>query len=175
MILQNIQDILEKEEFICSILPANETLPVERLQVFLGSDLKNRERMLEIRAGLQQLSQEITSLPQPQTPPARVQFLVQLPFKVKDSALSQVASMLLFLNPLIDLPGFELDELHGRVTYRYVWIIKPEAIDALLILSIVSTILLNLSLCSDNIESLADGKLSFNDLLAQAVQLTEKS
>ena len=174
MVLKRIQDILEKEEFICSISSANETISFDRLLVFLGSDVKKRERILEIKAGHQQVAPEFI-LPQTTTLPYRIQFLIQLPFKVQDIALNQVASLLLFLNQFIDLPGFELDELNGQVIYRYVWIIKPEAIDAPLIMSIMGAIMLNLSLSSDTIESLANGTTSFNDLLSQIVQFTENS
>jgi hypothetical protein len=174
MVLKEIQKILEKEEFICSFSPATEKIPVERLLVFLNLDLKKRERMVEISAAQQQTSPDFL-ISQPVSLPYRLQFRLSLPFKVEDIALNQVASMLLFLNQFIDLPGFELDELNGQVIYRYVWIIKPEAIDASLIMSIMGAIMLNLSLFGETIESLAKGEMSFNDLLSHIVTLIEQT
>lgn len=174
MVLENIKSILEKEEFTCSISSATAEIPVERLTVFLGLDVKKRERILEIMALQQQALPEFSS-PKKDTLPYRLHFRVPLPFKIKDLNMNQVASLLLFLNQFIDLPGFELDELNGQVIYRYVWIIKPDVIDAPLIMSIMGSVLLNLSLFSETIESLASGEMTFTELLAQIIQLIEHS
>lgn len=174
MVLEDLKRLLEKEEFDCVFASATEQFPFDRLVVLLGLDPKERERTLEIVAGQQQVSPEFI-LPQSSNLPYRLQFRVQLPFKVQDIALNQVASLLLFLNQFIDLPGFELNELEGQVLYRYVWIIPPSAIDATLLMSIIGSILLNLGMFSDTIESLADGKMSFNDLLAQVIKMAETS
>jgi len=170
MILKEIQKILEKNEFICSFFQMDNQAPFDRLLVFLGLDLKKRERMLEVIAVEQPIPPEYI-LPQSTPLPSRIQFRTELPFQIQDIALNQVASLLLFLNQLVDLPGFELDELNGKVFYRYVWVIHPHLIDATLMMSIMGAVMLNLSLFSETIESLADGKVSFNDLLSQITQL----
>lgn len=170
MVLKEIQNLLEKEDFSCSIFSANKKAPLDCLSVFLGLDIKKRERILEIIASQQPISPEFT-LPQGALTPYRIQFRIELPFKVQDLALNQVASFILFLNQFIDLPGFELDELNGQVVYRYVWIIKAEAIDSPLIMSIMGSVLLNLSLFSETIESLANGSMTFNELLSQITSL----
>lgn len=174
MILNLIKEILEKEDFECTLAQATEQIPLDRLLVFLGLSAKKQERMLEIIASQQQVSPEFT-LPKTTALPYRLQFRIQLPFKVQDKALSQVASLLLFLNQFIDLPGFELNELEGQVLYRYVWIIEPSSISSTLIMSIIGATMLNLGLFAETIESLADGKMSFNDLLSQIINIAETS
>lgn len=174
MILQKIQSLLEAEGVECLLLPATKNLPFDHLKVMLELDDKKRERLLEIVALPQQTQAESTP-PQVFNLPDRIQFRVQLPFKVQDLALNQVASLLLFLNQLSDFPGFELDELEGRVTYRYVWISPSTLLDSPSLMSIISAFMLNLRLFSDTIESLADGQTSFNDLLAQVVHLLDIS
>lgn len=174
MVLEKVKEILEEEEFECALSPSTPEFPADRLLVFLALDPKKRERMLEIAAGQQQAGVEFM-IPQAAAMPYRIQFTVKLPFKVIDSALSQVASLLHFINQFIDLPGFELNEMDGEVIYRYVWIISPSVIDAALMMSIVGSMMLNLSLFSENIESLADGRMSFNDLLTQLVKISEKA
>lgn len=174
MVLEGIKKILDQEEFACSLSSATEEAPFERLSVFLGLDAKKRERLLEVLAGQEQVSPEFT-LPEATSFPYRIQFRAQLPFKVENLALNQVASLLLFLNQFIDLPGFELDELEGQVVYRYVWIAESTSINKPLILSIMGYIMLNLSMFSETIESLAEGKVSFNDLLSQIVKLADRS
>jgi hypothetical protein len=174
MVLNNIKKLLEKEEFDCTFFSATENVPVDRLLVFLGLDKKERERMVEIIAGQQQVSPEF-NLPNADSLPYRLHFRVSLPFKVQDSALNQVASLLLFLNQFMDLPGFELNELNGQVIYRYVWVIQPTAIEPTLLMSILGSIMLNLGMFSDNIESLADGTMSFNELLTQIINIADPS
>lgn len=172
MVLEMIKKILEQEQFECAITSATAAFPLDRLIVFLALDMKKRERMLEIYGIQQQVSPGLM-LPETATFPYHLQFRVILPFKVQDMALNQVASLLLYLNQLIDLPGFELDELEGQVTYRYVWISEPALITPSLIMSIIGAIMLNLGLFAETIESLADGKVSFNDLLSQIVKISE--
>ncbi len=174
MILNRLQELLEKEEFECSFIPGTKDLPFDRLVVFLSFDDQERERILEIVAHEQQVSPEFT-LPSAVTLPYRLQFRVNLPFKIEDLALNQVASLVLFLNQYLDLPGFDLNELEGQVSYRYVWIISPDAVDRLLLLSILGSITLNLGIFSDTIETLANGQISFNDLLSQMIQMVDHS
>lgn len=174
MNLKQIQTILEKEEFTCSLFSADEYIPRDRLLVFLGLDLKKREQLLEVSAAQQPIASEY-ALPQGVSLPFRIQFRVELPFKIEDLALNQVASLVLFLNQFTELPGFELDELNGKAIYRYVWIINPEVITATMIMSIMGSIMLNLNLFSETIESLAEGKISFNDLLSQIVEIANRS
>lgn len=174
MILQKIQTLLEAEGVECLLLSATKNLPFDHLKVMLELDDKKRERLLEIVALPQQAQAEAVS-PQVFNLPDRIQFRVQLPFKVQDLALNQVASLLLFLNQLSDFPGFELDELEGGVAYRYVWISPSTLLDSPSLMSIVSAVMLNLRLFSDTIESLADGQTSFNDLLTQVTRLLDTS
>ena len=174
MALERIKKILEKEEFDCTLSQGTEHVPFDRLLVFLGLDGKERERMVEIIAGQQQVSPEFI-LPKAAILPYRVQFRVHLPFEVEDIALNQVASLILFLNQFIDLPGFELNELEGKVLYRYVWIMQPSSIDSTLIMSIMGGIMLNIGMFCDTIESLADGKTSFNELLSQIIKIADAS
>lgn len=174
MVLNELKALLEKEEFDCTLIPSTMQVPFDRLLVHLGLDAKERERLLEIMASQQPVSPEFV-LPQSTPLPYRLQFRIQLPFKVQDMALSQVSSLLLFLNQFIDLPGFELNELEGEVLYRYVWIIHPTAIDATLLMSILGSMMLNLGLFTDTIETLANGKMSFNELLAQVIKIAENS
>lgn len=174
MELGEIKKILDKEAFECALTPPTAVCPFERLLVFLALDMNKRERILEISLGQQQISPEL-KLSKEAKFPLRLEFRVKLPFKVQDMALSQVAHLLHFLNQRVDLPGFELNELEGEVFYRYVWLTEPEFITPSLIMNIVGAVMLNLGLFSETIESLAEGKISFNDLLSQIISITENA
>lgn len=174
MVLDRMKALLEDEEYGCTLAPPTEDLPLERLFVFLGFDDQKRERLLEISATQQPTSPEF-SVPNGETLPIRILFKVLLPFKVKNTALNQVASLILFLNQMLDLPGFELNELEGRILYRYVWITHPKSIDKILLMSIIGGVMLNLGLFAGTIESLADGRMTFNELLEKIVKMSGKS
>ncbi len=174
MVLNQIQALLEKEEYECSFVTASENIPFDRLLVFIGIDDKERERILEIVESQPQVSPEYV-LPEGANIPYRLHFRIQLPFEIQDIALNQVASLLLFLNQYIDLPGFELNEIEGKVLYRYVWIMQSATLDILPLMVILGAIMLNLGLFANTIETLADGQMTFNDLLAQIIQTIETS
>ncbi len=168
--LNHIQAILEQEKFSCVLYPATEQPSPARLLVFLGNDYKKREQILEITSQEQQLHKNLTEYPS-LTPYHRLQFRILFPFEVKEAALNQVASLILFLNQLLDLPGLELNELNNQVSYRYVWLVKEEGIDAKLVLSLVGTILLIMELFTQMIEYLADGTTTFNELLEEVIKV----
>lgn len=166
--LNRLKELLE-ESFDCSLAASTATTPMDRLLLSLGLDGKKREQILEIIATQQQAPPEL-ALPSSVTLPYRLQFRFLLPFEVQSLAMNQVASLLLFLNQMLDLPGFELNELEGQVIYRYIWVTQMENIDRLSLLSIIGSIMLTLALFTETIESVAEGKLSFNELLAQIVE-----
>ncbi len=171
MTLEKIKNILEKEHFDCSYFSEKEK---NHLLLHLGFDDKKREKVLEIAAYDLPISPEHNSLEQG-TLPLKIQFKTIFPFKIEDSSLNQVASFFLFINQLIEFPGFELDELNGIASFRYVWLTDAGMIEPPLVLSIIGSIMMNLVLFSDNIESLSMGDKTFNDLLEVIARLTASS
>lgn len=167
--LNRIQKFLEKEQLECSLHPAIDPAFLDRLLVWVGKDFKEREQIIEI-----------TSQEQPfhlTTPTSehyyRIQFSYLFPFKVEDLAIPQVASLLLFLNQLLDFPGLELNELENQVAYRYVWLTSTKGLDSLLAVSLIGLIALILDLFTQSIERLADGSTTFNELLEEVIHLTQ--
>lgn len=142
----------------------------EIVQLVLGKDSKEREILLKITPIQQRPSEEILTGNEDELP-FRLQFSCQLPFKVDDMSLSQTASLLLFLNTWIDLPGFELHELKGEIYYRYVWLMQKSILNSYFFNTMVGAFILNLSLFQETIEKVASGKESFNDFLKSVVKL----
>lgn len=164
-LLSQIQSLLKKENYPYLHASPSENNPQERLIISLGVDQKKRELKVEVTEhSLPRLPKFETKTPE--AFPSRIQFKLVLPFKVVNSSLNEISSLLHFLNQSIDIPGFELDELEGRVIYRYVWLTSPAHLDEVSVLTIFSGITLNLMLFSDNIESIAKGQTTFNDLLS---------
>lgn len=171
--LKEICRELEKQDFECLLIPASPEMPLDRLLVSLGFDSKTRKKMVEILSVQMDIPAEMASSGYEDSP-YRLQFTTVLPFKIEDMALNQVASLVLFINRFLDLPGFELNELEGKISYRYVWMTERSHCDRLLVLSIIGGIMLNLTLFSDMIESLADGHETFDDLLSKIIKMVNE-
>lgn len=175
--LKEIQAILEKEQFESAFMEENNEIPLSRVLVFLGVDSKKRERIVEITAKEQVLQDKKPSTNKGAENPTYffIQYEYSFPFTVDDLALSQVSSLLLFLNQLSDFPGFELNELDNEVYFRYVWIVKKSGVDSKLVASIIGNILLHIELFSLSIERLAKGEVTFNDLLKDVLKMTQQA
>ncbi len=167
-LLNRLQNFLEEEEYQSIFLPASEKLAIDSLLILLGLDKQQREQKLEIIEFPQNINFES---PQPEAAQiSRLQFKVLLPFKVNDLAINDVSAFIHFINQSIDLPGYEFNELEGQVIYRYVWITSGENFDKNIVKTILIVIEMNLVLFSEIIESLAHGKVTFNDLLSDIVK-----
>ena len=160
MTIKEMQKLFEQKEFICSYQNGNP----EILSVILSRDSQQRERLLQIDMVDPKLMNPYDQ-PLHTDLPARVQFRIELPFSIEDIALNQVGSLLHFLNQIMEFPAFILDELNGKITYRYVWIAPLSMITSSTLLTIFGMMMLNLDLFSDIIESLADGTSTFDELL----------
>lgn len=172
MVVEKIKAILDEQKMEYSSLSKDSPFR-NSLLVFLEIDQKKRERILEISVDTEPL-QPHSMMPQEGDLPYSIRFVVKLPFKIEGIALNQVASLLHFINQSIALPGFELNELEGVVAYRYVWIIDDSSLHKMTIMTIISSIMINLAFFSETIESLSDGKLSFNDLLLKITNINNK-
>lgn len=173
--LKQIQGILEKEKFECSIIQATEKHPQDRLLIFLGLDAKKREQILEITAQQQVFQPDTSTDTSSSKGYFRIQFQHLFPFSVDDMALNQVGSLILFLNHMSDFPGLDLDELDSQVSYRYVWLAKATGIDAPLVISLVGNVKLTLELFAPSLERLASGETTFNALLQEVIQIAKSS
>lgn len=171
--LKQFQKALKDEEYDCSLVEATDVIPYERLLVFLGVDDKERERILEITALRQEFFKELIPGESHEPEFFRVQYQIGLPFKIKLDACVQVSSFICYLNRLIELPGFEMDEINLQLSYRYVLMYGEEKFNKKLFLSIVGLTLLVLELFGSSLEKVASGETTFNELLEQIVHMAQ--
>jgi hypothetical protein len=169
-ILQQIQKDLLAERYDCTLELANEKIPNDQLIVFIGNDASDREKILLITAVEQIMQGEESKAPEPYY---LVHFHVVLSFAVAPLAASQTGSTLLFINRLLELPGFELSEIEEKVNYRYVLFMHGAHVDKLLLFSIIGNIMMTLDLFGSIIESVAIGQKTFNDLLEEMLTVTK--
>ena len=135
--LKKYRQVLEEEQLDCSILSESEQVPYERLLVFMGLDEKERERFLEITCLKQAILPDVLNENNKQPEFFRVQYTLPLPFDVKDDAASQVSGFICYLNKMLELHGFEFDEVHLKVSYRYVFVYGEKDFNKQLFISLV--------------------------------------
>ena len=172
--LSQFQKIIREEEFDCSLVEATEIVPYDRLIVFLGLDEKERERILEVTILKQEFMKGLDLLDENGPVFFRVQFNVGFPFGIKPEATSQVSSLICYLNRLMELPGFEMDEISLQLSYRYILLYGEEKFNKKLLISIVGLIMLLLELFSSTLERVAVGEATFNKLLEEIIAISQK-
>ncbi len=171
--LNKFQRFLDSSELDSTVLAGDTATPHDRLLIYGGQDYQKRERIVEVTSQIQQLGQNLGAKSQVEY--IRVQFQVTLPFKVVEFAARDTSSLLLFLNKMIELPGWEFNELDDRIDYRYVLLAKSDGIDEDLFAGILGVILLLCQLFTEVIEQIASGKRTFNDLMEEVVQIASKN
>ena len=171
-ILQSMEKTLETEGIDCSFESPSDEIPYPRLMVYLGTDHKDRDQVLEIISQVQEMGEVLKEIPvQPNY--VRVQFQSCFPFTVKDHALHDTTGALMFINRLLDLPGFELSEIDDKLFYRYVLLTTKDEVDKQLLLGIVGNVMLLLDMYTEMIEQLAEGKMTFNEILEKVIECAE--
>lgn len=171
-VLQHLEKILKESEIDCSIEPGGEAIPFGRLLVYLGQDLKDRERVIAITTQMQELF-DIFRKTATEKQFVRVQFEIPFPYDVKDSAMFDTLSLLAYLNRLSELPGFELDEMSGKIFYRYVLLTTKTDIEKEIVLGILGVIMLLMDLYGEAIEKIANGEKTFEELLQEVLKVVE--
>ncbi|MCB1135450.1 MAG: hypothetical protein KDK78_04190 [Chlamydiia bacterium] len=162
--LSGVESLLKEGGYDCAVLGDTDSPLGEYLQVFLGVDAAGAEQTVAI-----QIVKDLLGDPRLKTKVPvqllKVSFVSELAVEVQDMAVEDVACLLHFINRTMDLPGFELDETRGRVTYRYVHLTPDRKDDLGLVRALVGVVRLFLELFSGAIREVAEGEKSFNDVL----------
>jgi hypothetical protein len=164
MILHHISSLLKDTFLDCSYLPASDIEPTDHLIVTTEIAHKKKRKVIKISAFEQQFDPSLLKKPLSDLY-YRIHFSYDFPDEVSALALNEMASMLLFLNQIIDWPGFQLDELNNSISYRFNWLVKNSAIDTIQLTIILGNILLILDMFNESIQQIASGQSTFNELL----------
>lgn len=164
-ILESIKKNLEKERIDCFIQQESEDLEA-RLFVYAGEN-QNKVQLLSIAARTMELreGESLTSL----------QFEAFFPFTVTDRAVVDVSQFLHFLNQQLEVPGFCLNHFDHIIMYRYVLFIDPPHIPQKIVLSLVGLSIFFQDMFSQTLERLAEGKVSFVELMQEVHDLLQKA
>jgi len=171
-VLKTIKTALDAADVDSVIQPADATTPHPRLILYTGKDIKGRGQMLEMTADAVEMGQELSNDPEEKGRSyLRLQMDSVFPFSVKPSSLAETAQFLHFINLQIDVPGFYLDYFNNIILYRYVMMADADHIPLRMLFSMIGIIMLLQDLFEAPLERLANGEVTFIDLL-QEIQKT---
>ncbi|MUG93197.1 hypothetical protein F7734_12450 [Scytonema sp. UIC 10036] len=106
--ISQLLPILQQNGFVTQLLPANNEFPNEQLFVALGTEHKYQTWKLEMLL-----------LPGVDAPPLLQLFLL-LPLEVKETVISDLVSVIVYLNDRLPLPGFGFNWQDGIIYYRLI-------------------------------------------------------
>lgn len=165
-VLHTIEKAAKHQKLDVSFFKASQDVPYDSLVVFLGADNQNRPYALNVTVQKQILD------PKKESGLFRVEFKVKIPFKIEDFSFSQTSNLVALLNHFLDLPGLEVNEADRELFYRYVLLIDEKGINETLLIGLMGMIKFILDIHTPSLESVASGKMSYDELLEQALNVT---
>lgn len=166
--LESIKELLDEELLDSQIVEADEE--VNRfLSVFVGEDHKNRGYWLNIRLAPQMISDGIAEIEEGYLKASyfSLTYSLEFPFPVKTYAVANAARLVAFLNHSIHLPGFELNEVEEKVSFRYVTMVRKEGVSKQNVMAILGSIFLFKDMYSETLEKVCSGSMSMNEVLEE--------
>ena len=174
VLFKKIQEILKKENLDYSFFPADKKTPFARVAVYIGEDYKNRPIALEISAIEQEIAHKLLQLEDDHKTYYRIQFQFGFPFSVLPIAMRDTSSLLFFLNQLLELPSFQLDEANSLISYRYVFLATDQMIDQRILLMVLSTAMMYVQLYAPLLEQIALHERTLDAVLKEALEGVKK-
>lgn len=170
--IKHINETLKTEGFDSFIVEPSEQAPWYTILLYMGYDAKNRERIVEIRIKEQELGQSFAQNTTNLFNYYYMSFTLKLPFECKDEYLYDLGSAIIWLNRTLDIPGFELNEVDSKISYRAVHL-TSENFDKQILLSLCGLITLYVSLYADMLENICVGRKTFTETLEEILELTK--
>ena len=177
--LEKIHALLKNMGYECSQIVPGEMEMCDRLHlrpsllVLLGFSQKREEQILEMSTT--PLLEPKALPPKAISPYYQVDFVIPIPLALVPEARRELMSLILFLNQLLDWPGFILDELHDQLFYRYAWLAKESMWEERSFGLLLGTFELYVKLFSDIIQSVGSGKASLEQILQQVLDLYQNT
>lgn len=165
--LKLLEEHLNSKEYPSIYHDRSDEIPFPSLVLFLGNDLKGRERTIEI------MLKEQLDFPTQESDLASKQYTLHFryifPFEPSEENLIDTIRLVSYLNYNFEVPGLEIDEVTNRLQYRYVsfGLMNNPSLDTAY--SIVGVLVMFIELFSEPLEMVASGKMSMNELLEKAL------
>lgn len=173
-ILIKLSTDLKKEHMDCVVFDADQEFTKPRLLVYLGNDDEKRERVLEITVDEQVLPSHFKDYTHMEVKEGiyrlQVQSIVPIEFVPKQAG--DIASVINFLNGMLELPGFLSDEVENKVLYRTVQLIAQKELTTVILTGIVGMHRMVLDVFTSLLQKVGTGQMSYFEFLDEVVKYT---
>lgn len=158
--LDNLLYLLKKEEFDCILVESADPVPHEKVVVSLGKGSGDIPQFLDIYYSEQPAGPLSTKGFTYKT----YTFSTRYSLEYNSDTVYETARFVNLLNTLVEIPGFEINELEQLIRYRYIFLSSAE-IEKELLLTIVGMHIFAVDMVLPLIDSIVSGKASFEDIL----------
>ncbi len=167
--LKSLKQFLESQDMKCTFIPKSEEIPIDQVFVYMGQDDSDRDLLLQIRVVEQELEGvELQGVTKKNMSYHHMHFLVNLPLKINEHCIGDVARMVLLLNKSLSVPGFEFSEVDRMVYYRYVLMTSGGRFNGNIVMSIIGMIMFNIDVFSKTIEDVGTGARTLVEVVEEA-------
>jgi len=156
--LEALKEFFLKEEYQAEIEAGTEVSP-KQLVVLFGRDTKGQDLFLHLT-----LLDETTKPPPEEKSLHFLQFYSLFPYEIKESALSEMARLILSINASFDLAGFGMMEGNKLFFYRYVHICEAKTFSDDVLHAIVDSMSLLFETFLPSLTDVASGKKTIDEL-----------
>lgn len=163
-ILETIKNELTKEGLDSFIQREEENFP--KLLIYTGSN-QEKTQVIEIVAQNTDVASAIGCL--------NLQLNAVFPFTVKESATTDVAQFLHFLNLQLEVPGLFLNLLDQTIVYRYVFLAEPGHVPTKNIMSLIGLAMFYQDVFGQVLEKLSKDEVTFVGLMEEIQGILEKA
>lgn len=155
-------------ELNCHIVEAKEEMD-SFLSVYMGEDYKNRGYWLQVRLMPQVLRDDAAPIEAGYITPAYFSLIytLEFPFEVKHQAIANAARLVAYLNSSIHLPGFQLNEIEQKISFRHLAIISGDTLHRAPVMAVLGSLFLFKEAYCETLEKVCSGSVSMNEVFAE--------
>lgn len=173
-LLAALERDLKDEGMDCAIFDIDEASPKSRLLVYLGNDEQGKEKAIEITADEQALPGKFKEYARMEVDESfyciRIQSIVLSSFQPAQSA--QMASVINFLNGMLELPGLWSDEVNHKVFYRNAQLISSQDFRKAVLIGLIGIHRMISDSFSVLLEKIGSGQMTYFEFLEEVVKIT---
>lgn len=169
--LKAIKQVLETDGMRCQLMPKTDEIPFDQLYVTIAVEGITQDVILQLKM----VEHALEDIPKGENVTLHLlQFVVALPFKVREEKIDETIRFLCLINRSFEIPGFEFSEVDRIVYYRYVLMTSENSIPSILIRNLLGVIMFILDGFSTKIEDIAKGRRSLEEIVQEAIQENEE-
>ena len=165
--LKTLHHIFKRKDYECELVKANQELPFDRLRLNLGNSREGQPLLLTMTTLDYPISWDEEKGEDEQEVACFIRFLFPLNIFCKDETLYEVNRLLNIYNQSIQFPGLCLAEKEQEVCYMQELYVPEGTVNQKLLMGLIGHMVVIAESLGENIEQVALGNLTTQDIVAQ--------